>query len=93
MPIEWLDVAKIVGGGGAGALLNEGLRKLSTRTREALLIERVNRQQLEHRGMRFVRQPATGGQEREIKNLRVYQFTLYNASGVNLRCRGKMRSS
>jgi hypothetical protein len=35
--------------------------------------------------MRFVRQPATGGQEREIKNLRVYQFTLYNASGVNLR--------
>ena len=70
---------------GHRALHRDTLRDISTRTREALLIERVNRQQLEHRGMRFVRQPATGGQEREIKNLRVYQFTLYNASGVNLR--------
>jgi hypothetical protein len=85
MQIEWLDVVKVVGGGGAGAILSELFRRLSTRTREALLIERVNRQQLELRGIRLVRQNAGDGQEREIKNLRTHQFTLYNASGFNLR--------
>jgi len=86
--MEWLDVAKamgpVIGGGAVGALLTQWFRNRSVKTREIQLIERVNREQDQLRGIRLVRS-SSAGQEREVKNIRSCQMTLRNTSGQHLR--------
>jgi len=88
MPIQWMELARLIatffGGGLAGAFVNEAFRRRAGKTRDVHLVERVNRRQDELRGIRFVRS-ASGGPEREVKNVRSYQMTLRNTSAIHLR--------
>jgi hypothetical protein len=85
MLVEILKIlAPLLGGGVAGALLNEWLRRRSARVQTIPLVERINR--LVKPGLKgFTLARSMGnGQLEEIKNVREYQFTLRNTSAVNL---------
>lgn len=86
--MEILSIAlTLLGGGLAGALLNEWLRRRRDRVQRIPLIERVNRLvSPELRGLTLARLTGEGETLRleEIKNVREYQFTLRNTSTVHL---------
>ena len=86
-----LDILKIVlpflGGGLAGALLNEWFRLRNARVQPIPLIERVNRLvNPDLKGITLARLTGDGQNRRleEIKNVREYQFTLRNTSTIHL---------
>ena len=86
-----LEILKIVlpllGGGVAGALLNEWFRRRGGRVQAIPLIERVNRLvSPELKGFTLARVTDDGRTRRieEIRNVREYQFTLQNTSSIHL---------
>jgi hypothetical protein len=87
----FIDILKMVltllGGGLAGALLNEWFRRRGAGVQSIPLIERVNRLvSPELKGFTLARVAGEGQTRRleEIKNVREYQFTLRNTSSVHL---------
>jgi hypothetical protein len=92
-----LEIAKLLGtllgGGLAGALLTEWLRRRRSRVHPIPLIERVNRQvSPELQGFTLARivgsstvGSSTDHQLEEVKNLREYQLTMRNTSSIHLR--------
>src|SRR5450432_1956871 len=80
-------VLSLIGGGLAGAVLNELFRRRNSRVQPIPLIERVNRV-VSPTLKDFTLARVTGGpgnrQLEEIKNLREYQFTLRNTSPIHL---------
>jgi hypothetical protein len=87
-----LEVLKIVlpflGGGLAGAVLNEWLRRRSGRLQLIPLIERVNRlvgPELKGFTLARVSGAAQNPRLEEVKNVREYQLTLRNTSPIHLR--------
>jgi hypothetical protein len=88
----FVDILKIVlpflGGGLAGALLNEWFRRRSGKLQRIPLIERVNRQvspELEGFTLARVTGDPNNQQLEEVENAREYQLTLRNTSTVHLR--------
>jgi|SRR5580700_1199864 hypothetical protein len=86
-----LEIFKVVlpfiGGGLAGAFLNEWFRRKNSRLQSIPLIERVNRlvdPKLE--GFTLARVAGDAGVQRleEVKNVREYQLTLRNTASVHL---------
>jgi hypothetical protein len=80
-------VLTLLGGGLAGALLNEWFRRRGAGVQSIPLIERVNRLvSPELKGFTLARVAGEGQTRRleEIKNVREYQFTLRNTSSVHL---------
>lgn len=88
MLLEALKIAvSILGGGAAGALMNEWFRRRSGRLQPIPLIERVNRLiSPELKGFALARVVGNGDtrQLEEIQNVREYQFTLRNTSTIHL---------
>ncbi|HEY0797283.1 MAG TPA: hypothetical protein VGD64_16040 [Acidisarcina sp.] len=86
MLIEVLKTAlSLLGGGVAGAFLNEWMRRRRERIQSIPLIERVNRlvsPKLE--GFTLARKSEDGKTLEPITNVREYQFTLRNTSNVHL---------
>jgi|HubBroStandDraft_6_1064221.scaffolds.fasta_scaffold312838_2 hypothetical protein len=80
-------IATLVGGGLAGALLSEWLRRKRSRVQRIPLIERVNRlvnPELQGFALaRIVGAPSARRLE-EVKNLREYQLTMRNSSSTHL---------
>lgn len=88
MLIEILKIVlPLIGGGLAGAIVNEWLRRRTNRIQHIPLIERVNRLVTPKlRGFTLAR-VAGGNDDRrleEITNLREYQLTLRNTSTIHL---------
>jgi hypothetical protein len=86
-----LDILKIIGpflgGGLAGALLNEWFRRRGARVQRIPLIERVNRVvSPELEGFTLARLTGAGQDRRleRVRNVREYQLTLRNTSTVHL---------
>ncbi|HVS88236.1 MAG TPA: hypothetical protein VHF01_08430 [Candidatus Acidoferrum sp.] len=86
-----LEIAKIaaslLGGGLAGALLNEWFRRKRSRVQPIPLIERVNRlvsPELQGFALARVVGGSTGRRLEEVKNLREYQLTMRNSSAAHL---------
>lgn len=90
MLIEVLKLfAAIVGGGLAGAFVNEFWRRRNSRLQTIPLIERLNRVvDPKIGGITLARVTTTSGTGEqtltELRNLREYQFTLKNTSSVHL---------
>ena len=91
MPDTLLEILKffgtLLGGGLAGAILNEWLRRRNLRVQSIPLVERVNRlvsPQVE--GLTLARVTEDGGERRleEVSNVREYQFSLRNTSTIHL---------
>ena len=80
-------VLPLLGGGAAGALLNDWFRRRSARLQSIPLIERVNRLVgPELKGFTLARVSGDAQDRRleEIKRVREYQLTLRNTSSVHL---------
>jgi hypothetical protein len=80
-------LATLVGGGLAGALFTEWLRRRRSKVRLIPLIERVNRQvSPELQGITLARIVGTSTNRKleELKNLREYQLTMRNTSPIHL---------
>lgn len=74
----------LLGGGAAGALINEWLRRRSGKVQAIPLVERVNRAvRPELKGFALARTSKDGRLE-EVEDVREYQFTLRNTSAVHL---------
>ncbi|HEY1159423.1 MAG TPA: hypothetical protein VGE83_02270 [Terracidiphilus sp.] len=80
-------VVSILGGGAAGAFLNEWFRRRKSKIQSISLIERVNRLvSPELEGITLARLVGDEPQRRleELRNVRQYQLTLRNTSTINL---------
>ena len=88
MVLELLKIAlSLLGGGLAGALLNEWIRRRSNRLQPIPLIERVNRlisPELDGFTLARVAGDAQNPKLEKIENVREYQLTLRNTAAIHL---------
>jgi hypothetical protein len=77
-------LASILGGGLAGALINELFRRRREKVQRVQLIERVNRPVSALEGFTVARPSGAGGALVEVKDLREYQLTLRNSTSTHL---------
>src|SRR5580704_1000266 len=77
-------VASLLGGGLAGAFLNELLRRRREKVQRVQLIERVNRNVSALDGFTVARPSGPGGALVEVKDLREYQLTMRNSTSTHL---------
>lgn len=87
--IEYLKIiASLVGGGLAGALLNEWFRRKRSGVQRIPLIERVNRlinPKLQGFALARIVGDSSSRQLEEVRNLREYQLTMRNSSPTHLK--------
>jgi hypothetical protein len=78
-------IASFLGGGLAGAVLNEWLRRRREKVQRIQLVERVNRLIGPLEGFTLARVTNDGsGELREVRDLREYQLTMRNSTSTHL---------